>query len=202
MTPIHLHVALIRPGTKADFTPRKSDPSGLEWISSATVIDTLDTSWFDEATVAYLPGSKTRVTDFEDEDLADTLKIVNGLTTETIFVVLSVSDQEDRNIGTATRSSWAAEYMQECGWDQLDEDTLKVLYAATLSLIERHERPAGLKLHPLHSTQKDQIVYVEFLSLWEVHTYQDFETGFSEVDGFSFVGIAKTILDPDFLPKP
>lgn len=181
MINIHLQSEIIPPGTK--FT-NNSTPKEL-------ITEYADLSWMQEALGFFLPETGEAISnrsvahdiieDSDGENIPE-LKIVGGVATTTIFAICAAHDRNDFCHGWRHQGSWACEYMQEGEWEDIRE-ALPEIYKAVWETLPNISLELGKKIpYP-----------IQFLTVWDVQSSRDWESGITEIDKFTFRGLGKTM---------
>lgn len=226
MIPIHIEIVIFPPGTKL-WSPEevKTFQHQENTIKSGLLLCTSNLGWFEDALAFYLPDSGETLEKSSREEIDELgsileLKIVEGVTTETIFMVAGAHDTADFNQGYRTQESWAVEFMAEGNHDEIKEQVQR-LYEDALKLStetwEKEKQPST-KIDILDLTNPEKRGYdpeikkpypIKFLTLWSVETSIDWETSITEVERFHYEGPAETRLmeikeeevNPETCPK-
>lgn len=212
MIPIFLDTFIIPAETKLWDDPYFPEiRSGLQLLSEYTGYDDLVTT----ALAWVLPdrnssdqpgrGSAGSLVEIDKEGSISDLGIINGVTTEPLFVISSAFDRRAFSHG-GEPDSWAVEHMIAC--DNVDfENAALEIYRDAIRLSSKATQKDEAKFHlgrgvnGYNASIKEPFP-ISFLTLWDVVCIRDRETGISEVDYMEYHGPGEIIAPVKLEAKP
>lgn len=181
MTPLQVSTFIIRPGAmlgaEAEHNQTSKDPQEF-----TVAPDPWGDLWGMIADAQALYSvERQKVLKNEGDVLVDEI----GRLKETIFGVSAL--QEFGDICSPPQHWWMVEFMSEGGYEDVRQH-IAGLWQIAASKIARDKTGEPLK---------DTVLEIYFMTMWDVSTSQDWETGTTDIDSIDLIGEADIVLKPE-----